>query len=90
MATRRGRTREESVRVILRCEVKETLADERRKARKNRRRIRRNAVRIFWVENDADACGSFAAVEWHDSDKLQVRGRGRDSVVLRKVRGVTG
>ena len=25
---------------------------------------------FFGAENDADACGSFAAVEWHDSDRL--------------------
>ena len=45
-----GETRiicKESVRVILRCEAKETLVDERRKARKNRRRIRWNTLRIF-------------------------------------------
>ena len=38
---------QESVRVILRCEAKETLADARPQARKNRRRIRWNTVRIF-------------------------------------------
>ena len=25
---------------------------------------------FFGAENDADSCGSFAAVEWHDSDRL--------------------
>ncbi len=25
---------------------------------------------FFRAENDADACRSFAAVEWHDSDRL--------------------
>lgn len=38
--------------------------------RKNRRRIRWNTLRIFCAENDADACSSFAAAEWHDSDRL--------------------
>ena len=28
---------------------------------------------FFGAENDADACGSFAAVEWHDSDRLLVQ-----------------
>ena len=45
-----GKTRiicKESVRVILRCEAKETLVDARPQARKNRRRIRCNTVRIF-------------------------------------------
>jgi hypothetical protein len=28
---------------------------------------------LFRSEDDADACRSFAAVEWHDSDKLLVR-----------------
>ena len=35
----------ESVRVILRCEAKETLADARPQAWKNRRRIRWNTLR---------------------------------------------
>jgi len=39
--------RKESVRVILRCEAKETLAGARPQARKNRKRIRWNTVRIF-------------------------------------------
>ena len=45
-----GETRiicKESVRVILRCEAKETLVDARPQARKTRRRIRWNTVRIF-------------------------------------------
>ncbi len=37
----------ESVRVILRCEAKELLVDARTQARKNRRRIRWNTLRIF-------------------------------------------
>jgi hypothetical protein len=37
---------------------------------KNRRRIRWNTLRIFRAENDSDACRSFAAVEWHDSDRF--------------------
>ena len=37
---------EESVRVILRCEARELRADARPQARKNRRRIRWNTVRI--------------------------------------------
>ena len=37
------------------------------------RSFRGNTVRIFRTENDADACRSFAVVEWHDSDKLLVR-----------------
>ena len=28
---------------------------------------------FFRAENDAGACGSFAAVEWHDSDRLLTR-----------------
>jgi hypothetical protein len=27
---------------------------------------------LFRAENDADACTSFAAVEWHDSDRFLV------------------
>ena len=38
---------QESVRVILRCEAKETLADTRPQAQKNRKRIRWNTLRIF-------------------------------------------
>jgi hypothetical protein len=46
-----------SVRVILRCEEKEMLAAARPQGSKK-------------PENDADARKSFAAVEWHDSDRL--------------------
>jgi hypothetical protein len=46
-------------------------ADARPQAlKKNRRRIRWNTLRIFRAENDADARRSFAAVEWHYSDRL--------------------
>lgn len=31
-----------------------------------------NTLRNFWAENDVDACRSFAAVEWHDADRLLV------------------
>jgi hypothetical protein len=60
----------EPVRVILRCEEKEMPADARPQARKNRRRIRWNTLRIFRAENDADVRTSFAAVERHYSDRL--------------------
>src|SRR5687768_6210748 len=46
------------------------LADARPQARKNRKRIRWNTLRICRAENDPDACRLFAAVEWHDSDRL--------------------
>ena len=46
------------------------LADARPQGRKNRRRIRWNTLRIFRAEHDADACRSFAAVEWHYLDRL--------------------
>ena len=43
----------------------------RPQARKNRRRRRYNTLRIFFrTENDADDCGSFAAVERSLSDRL--------------------
>ena len=44
--------------------------DERRKARKSRRCIRWNTLKIFLAENDADGRGSFAAVERSMSDRL--------------------
>jgi hypothetical protein len=47
--------------------------DARPQARENRRRIRWNTLRIFRAENDADGCGSFAAVEWSMSDRLLAR-----------------
>jgi hypothetical protein len=39
-------------------------------ARNNRKRIRCNTLRIFRAENDLDADKSFAAPEWHGSDRL--------------------
>ena len=62
--------RQESVRVIFRCEVNELLADANRRLRETRgvfSAIRRG---FLGAENDADAGRSFAAVEWHDSDRL--------------------
>ncbi len=61
---------QESVRGILCCEAKELPVDARPQARKNRRRIRWNTLRILRAENDAAACRSFATVEWHDSDRF--------------------
>jgi hypothetical protein len=46
------------------------LADAKPEARKNGRHIRWNTWRVFRAENDADACRSFAAAEWHGSDRL--------------------
>jgi hypothetical protein len=43
------------------------LADARPQALKNRRRV---CWILFRAENDADACRSFAAVEWYDSDRV--------------------
>jgi hypothetical protein len=34
------------------------------------RDARWNTLRIFRTQNDGDACRSFAAVEWHYSDRL--------------------
>jgi hypothetical protein len=48
-----------------------------RRREKNRRRIRWNTLRIFRAENDADVCRSFAAVEWHYSDRLLVTMKSR-------------
>ena len=45
-------------------------ADERRKVRKSRKRIRWNTVGLVRSENDADVRKSFAAVEWHYSNRL--------------------
>src|SRR5688572_32798821 len=42
-----GHRLQEPVRVILRCEAKKMPADARPQARKNRRRIRWNTLRIF-------------------------------------------
>jgi hypothetical protein len=42
----------------------------RPQARKNRRRIRWNPLRIFSGENDADGHGSFAALERSMLDRL--------------------
>lgn len=61
---------EEPVRHSLRDEAKEVRLDERRTARKSRRCIRWNTLRIFSTENDADGRGSFAAVERSMSDRL--------------------
>src|SRR5919112_695169 len=41
--------------------------------RAKRRSFRGNTLRIFSAENDADACRSFAAVEWYYSDRLLER-----------------
>src|SRR4029077_7230467 len=56
--------------LALRDEAKEVRPDARPQARKNRRRIRWNTLRIFWAENRANVCGSFAAVERLISDRL--------------------
>jgi len=60
----------EPVRHCLRDEAKEVLPDAMPQARKDRRCIRWNTLRIFLAENDADGCGSFAAVERSMSDRL--------------------
>jgi hypothetical protein len=61
---------QESVRVILRCEEKELLADARPQVRKNRRRIRWNTLRIVSGRERRRCCRSFSAVEWYYSDRL--------------------
>src|SRR5688500_7176715 len=61
---------QESVRVILRCEGNEMLADARPQARKNRKRIRWNTLRIFSGRERPRCLQMFAAVEWHYSDRL--------------------
>ena len=62
--------RQESVRVIFRCEVNELLADANRRLQETGgvfSAIRRG---FLGAENDPDAGRSFAAVEWHYSDRL--------------------
>ena len=55
---------------MLRDEAKEVRPDARPQARKDRRRIRWNTLRIFRAEHDADGRGSFAVVERSMSDRL--------------------
>jgi hypothetical protein len=61
--------------IAVRDEAKEVRPDARPQARKNRRCIHWNTLRIVSAENDADGRGSFAAVERAMSDRLL----GRDS-----------
>ena len=63
----------EPVRHYLRDEAKDVRPDARLQARKNRRCVRWNTLRIFLTEHDPDGRGSFAAVERSMSDRLLAR-----------------
>ena len=56
--------------MAVRDEAKEMWRDARPQARKNRRRIHWNTLRIFSGRERADGRGSFAAVERSMSDRL--------------------